>query len=119
MQPDYRKAKSCRSLTKFAEIVPSADVDPLLAVELDAGEASVIHTAIVRGIPLVLIDERKGRRVARRVYGLQTIGTTRVLVEAKRRGLLDAVIPALNEMRAAGYWIADDIVAWAKSASGE
>lgn len=64
-----------RELQSFAEFAGPAIVDPLLAVELDSGEASVIQTARNLGINLVLMDERKGRRLARRVYGLQTIGT--------------------------------------------
>ncbi len=59
----------------FAQFAGPAIVDPLLAVELDTGEASVIQTARNLGINLVFMDEQKGRRLARRVYGLQTIGT--------------------------------------------
>jgi len=42
-----------------------------------------------------------------------------VLVEAKRRGLLENVARALNEMREAGYWIADSIVEEALRRAGE
>lgn len=108
-----------RELQGFAEFAGPAIVDPLLAVELDSGEASVIQTARNLGINLVLMDERKGRRLARRVYGLQTVGSVRVLVEAKQLGHLPAVAPVLGQMKTAGYWIADDIVTWAKAVAGE
>ena len=39
--------------------------DPLIANLLDQGEASVIHLARELGIDKILMDERKGRRVAR------------------------------------------------------
>ena len=108
-----------RALHRFAEFHEPSGMDPLLPIELDAGEASVIQCAREMHINVVLIDERKGRRLARRVYGLQTIGTARILVECKLRGLLPAVGPVLEAMRQEGYWINESIVAWAKSRVGE
>ena len=67
----------------------------------------------------MLIDERKGRKIARRVYGLHTIGTARVLVEAKQAGLVGEIAPLFERLRRESYWIADPIVKWAKSAAGE
>ena len=93
--------------------------DPLLDSTLDAGEASVIQLARQATVELVLIDERKARKLARSVYGLRVIGTARVLVEAKRGGLLENVSEAIREMRASGYWIHDDIVKFALNEAGE
>jgi predicted nucleic acid-binding protein len=93
-------------------------LDPLLSEMLDQGEAGVIQTALAQGIPQVLIDERKGRKVAR-LYGLQVFGTARLLVEAKRAGLIDSVGQALDAMRSNGYWIDDKIVCWAKTIADE
>ena len=93
--------------------------DPLLDSILDAGEASVIQLAREAGVKLVLIDERKARKVARTVYGLQVIGTARLLVEAKREGLLENVNKAVQEMREGGYWIHDDIVQFVLREAGE
>jgi predicted nucleic acid-binding protein len=52
---------------------------------LDVGEAAVIGLALEEKATIVLIDERKARKVARDIYGLQPIGTTRILVEAKKK----------------------------------
>jgi len=69
---------------------------------------------------LVLVDERKARKIARTVYGLHVIGSARVLVEATRRhGLLDNVGVALQAMRDGGYWIGDSIVDAALKQAGE
>jgi predicted nucleic acid-binding protein len=57
--------------------------------------------------------------VARTVYGLQVIGTARLLVEAKREGLLDNVNKAVQAMREGGYWIHDDIVEFVLREAGE
>ena len=85
-------------------------IEPLLGTLLDTGEASVIHLARERGADFVLIDERKARKIARRIYGIPIVGSARILVEAKHRGLIYNVREALEGMRSAGYWIHDDIV---------
>ena len=55
------------------------------------------------GINQVLIDERKGRKVARDIYGLRTLGTVRVLLEAKQSGLIDSILQPLESMRENDY----------------
>ena len=92
------------------ETLPHAP-DPLLVSLLDIGEARAIELAKLHHPSLLLMDEARGRRVARDVYGMQVVGTGRVLVEAKRAGFLDAVRPCLDAIRANGYWISDKIVA--------
>lgn len=44
--------------------------DPLLVMELDAGEAEVISLARQLSPCMAIIDERRGRRIAQQVYGL-------------------------------------------------
>ena len=97
----------------------SKPVDPLLRTSLDSGEAAVIELARELSVNLVLVDERKARKIARTIYGLHVIGSARVLVEAKRHGLLDNVGAALQAMRNGGYWIGDSIVDAALKQAGE
>jgi len=85
-------------------------IEPLLGTLLDKGEASVIHLAWEIGADFVLIDERKARKIARKIYGIQVVGSARILVEAKHRGLISNVREAIEGMRSAGYWIHDDIM---------
>lgn len=85
-------------------------VDPLLSAVLDAGEAATITLANDVGASLVLIDETKARKIAANVFKLPVIGTGRVLVEAKRAGLIQAVKPWVEMLRAKGYWLSDAIV---------
>lgn len=99
------------------EIIDAAPPDPLLAVQLDPGEASVIQAAIERGSTRVLIDERKARKVARRVFGLETIGTAGILVQARRRGMTPELGPLFAQLRQQNYWIDDKIVSWALQAA--
>ncbi|MCX6875709.1 MAG: DUF3368 domain-containing protein [Verrucomicrobia bacterium] len=97
----------------------SHQVDPWLTSMLDQGEAATISLANQVSASLVLMDERKGRNIARKVYGIAVIGTGRLLVEAKRAALIRNVRPALEQMRASGYWLADNIVAEILRQAGE
>jgi predicted nucleic acid-binding protein len=93
--------------------------DPSLYALLDSGEAAVIQLARESGIQHVLIDERKGRKVARVIYQLQVIGTAGILVNAKRRGLLVNVRDAIVGMCADGYRIHQQIIDFALREAGE
>jgi predicted nucleic acid-binding protein len=68
---------------------------------------------------VVLIDERKARKVARDVYGLQPVGRARILIEAKKKKLLPEIGPSLEALRREGYWIHEDIVRAALREAGE
>lgn len=93
--------------------------DPLLVSLLDLGEARAIELARQLQPALLLMDEARGRRVARDVYGLQVIGTGRVLIEAKRAGLIAQVEPLVSAIREFGYWLSDKIVAEILRQAGE
>ena len=77
----------------------------MLRLELDMGEAEAIALALEVQADLVLLDERKGRFIAKRL-GLKYFGLLGVLVEAKQRRLLPAVKPVVDDLiRGAGFWI--------------
>lgn len=65
---------------------PALPDDPLLA-SLDAGERAAIALAARRQPSVLLIDERAGSLIARRM-GLAVTGTLGVLDEAARQGLV-------------------------------
>lgn len=90
------------------KVVPVPDA--LLAEELGPGEAEAITLCVQRGADLLLIDERKGRRIATIAYGLHVKGTAGVLVLAKQRGILTGVRPLLEAMRDGGYYVAENVV---------
>lgn len=73
-----------------------------LVLVLDRGEAEAILLAEGVDASFLLIDERMGRAIAKR-RGIPVVGTAGVLLVAKKRGLVDAVLPVLKELELAGY----------------
>ncbi|MBN1183760.1 MAG: DUF3368 domain-containing protein [Bacteroidales bacterium] len=105
---------------QWIEVMPlPLHTDPLLITTLDAGEADVIALSRELNADLVLIDERKARKVARNIYGLRVIGTVGILVKAKKYGLVGNVASLLQIMRDSGYRIGDSIVEAALRQAGE
>jgi|SRR5699024_182359 len=68
-----------------------------LASFLDKGEATSIAYALNNSNSLLLIDENKGRKVAKEI-GLDITGSLGVLTAAKRKGYIEAVKPILKEV---------------------
>jgi predicted nucleic acid-binding protein len=76
---------------------------------LDPGEAEAIVLAIEVNADVLLVDERKGRKVAA-AMGLRVMGLLGILAEAKRGGLIDRMEPLLDELiEHADFWVDADL----------
>jgi predicted nucleic acid-binding protein len=95
-----------------------AGVEPALEEALDAGEAAAITLAELLSASVLLIDERKGRAVAR-ARGLTVRGTLGVLVEARRLGHIASLRIAIDALRAQGFGVAPVLVSEALRQVGE
>lgn len=85
-----------------------SDREQALMLHLDRGEASSIALAIENPGCRIIIDERKGRRVAL-ALGLDVTGTLGVLIEAARRGLIAADSGLLEKLDESGFRLSSDL----------
>lgn len=104
-------------------VVPRQVDNPLLpqalGSELDWGEAEAIALAVELGADLLLMDERRGRRLASR-FGLKVLGVLGILVDSKRTGLIEKIEPVLVELREkAGFRISTALYERALQEAGE
>ncbi|MFL6194451.1 MAG: DUF3368 domain-containing protein [Thermoanaerobaculia bacterium] len=90
-----------------------------LGGELDSGEAEAIALAVEVKAEILLIDERRARKVAQRL-GIAVVGVLGVLLEAKTREFIPAVRPLLeNLLKDAGFRIHPDLYQRVLEAAGE
>jgi len=85
---------------------------------LDPGEASAILLAEQLRARFLLIDERRGRQIAR-ARGISVVGVAGVLLVAKRSGLLESVGMALAELSRHRYRLSDALVHEVRRLAGE
>jgi predicted nucleic acid-binding protein len=81
--------------------------------ELDLGETAAICYAVEHDADLVLLDERDGRRVARR-HGLEVTGVIGILLRGAKTDEVD-LEHELDALREVGFWISDDLYSRALS----
>ena len=87
--------------------------------ELDSGEAEAIALAVEIKAEILLIDERRARKVAQRL-GIAVVGVLGVLLEAKKKGLIPKVHPILDSLlEDAGFRIHPDLYQRILEAAGE
>ena len=98
-------------------VVNGVVIDPTLP-EMDAGEAAAISLALKVGARLILLDERKARRIATSLE-LPTAGTLAILLRAKNYKLIPAIQPIIREMQNQGRWFHADLIMHVLNDAGE
>lgn len=81
-----------------------------LSTQVDIGEASAIALAKELENTLVILDELKGRRLAKKL-GLKVTGSLGVIHKAKELGVISAVKPILDKIGETNFRISDKILA--------
>ena len=90
-----------------------------LQQELDAGEAEAIALSLEVESELLLMDERLGRETARHL-GIRFIGLIGILIESKRKGIINDLKSYLDELRnIAGFRISDTLYTHLLQREGE
>jgi predicted nucleic acid-binding protein len=85
---------------------------------MDEGEAEAIALAMELGDVLLILDDKKARRVAQQI-GLKVIGTVGMLLRAQRDGVIAEIKPLLTALVQADFRISDPIIQEALRLSGE
>lgn len=91
---------------------------PKLAMSLDAGEREAIALALHVSADVIIVDDLRGRRRAAQL-GLDVIGSAGILLQARRRGLIDTVRPELDAMVANGLYVSSQLYREVLAAAGE
>lgn len=100
-------------------VVPAEEpMSSLMKVGPGPGEAATLTHAIRNNADLVLVDERPARSLAAR-HGIPVMGVLRVLLLAKRRHLVAAVAPLIEQLQAADFRVSQALVRSTLAEAGE
>lgn len=80
-----------------------------LEVKLDKGEASSIALALESKNPTLIIDEIKGRKIARS-FNLNMIGTIGIIILAHKKGLISDVVEIILQLVRKGFKLSDTLI---------
>jgi predicted nucleic acid-binding protein len=96
----------------------ASDASIPLVTDLGRGEAEAIALGLENPGSRLILDDILARRIAQ-LHKLQFTGTVGIMVKAKQAGLLVAVSPVLSQLREAGLWLSDTLVAEVLRQAGE
>jgi predicted nucleic acid-binding protein len=83
-----------------------------------AGEAEVISWALAHPGFVAVLDDRAARRLAAS-QGVPVLGSLRVIIKAKERGLIPLARAALEKLRGSGAYVSDELIEHAIALAGE
>jgi predicted nucleic acid-binding protein len=107
------------SSTPWAQITPSLAVPAEVAGwDLGGGETQVLALALSLRDAEVVLDDLQARRCARSV-GLLTTGTLGLILRAKRRGLISAARPLIENFLERRFYLAHELVEASLAEVGE
>lgn len=97
-------------LPDWVEVVdPKTDLQRGLSSYLDSGEASAIALATEYKDSLLIIDEIKGRKVAKEL-GVSVTGSLGLLVTAKNKGHIKAVRPIIEKIQKTNFRVSELLI---------
>ena len=85
---------------------------------LDIGESTAIALALEKSDSILVIDEYKGRKVAKSL-DIKVIGTIGILINSKKNGLISNIKPYLEKLEQNHFRISQEILSQALQECGE
>jgi predicted nucleic acid-binding protein len=85
---------------------PASEQVIRLVADLGPGETGVLLLALERTDPVVILDDALARRHAE-MLGISLTGTLGILLDAKRRGLVPALIPLIDDLQRLGFRLSE------------
>ena len=109
-----------KELPAFIEVrsVKNHTYETLLRSIVDPGEASAIALCLEVEDPLLILDDRKARNVAREA-GIPLTGTIGVILKAKETGIISEAAPMFERLSESGFWMSDELRSQLRKLSGE
>jgi predicted nucleic acid-binding protein len=100
-----------KELPEWIQIVEVQNQDKIQELEavLDKGEASAIALALETEKSQLIIDEKKGRKVAQKLK-IDIIGTLKVIQMAKQKEIIQSAQPVIEGLQKAGFRFSQTIV---------
>ncbi len=98
-------------MPNWIEIKPVSDkkYQRFLETQVDCGEASAIALATEYDDVLVLIDDLKARKLAKRL-NLKITGALGVIFKAKQENVIEKVKPVIDKLLQTNFRISDKII---------
>lgn len=96
------------TLPEWIKVVEDYDSDKfeLLKMSLDDGEASAIAFAKDQKNCRLIIDEKRGRKIAKNL-GIQVIGLLGIILRAKEKKLISSGKEILEALVVHGFWLSE------------
>jgi predicted nucleic acid-binding protein len=97
-------------LPKWVEIGVAKDKysQQLLEMQIDKGEASAIALALETSEHILILDDWKARKIAKRL-GLTVTGTLGVIIKAKNTKIIPSIKPILDKLRDSNFRISEEL----------
>ncbi|MBR3274749.1 MAG: DUF3368 domain-containing protein [Clostridia bacterium] len=112
-----QRIQAAREWISIRKVDPSLD-RRMYRAKLHDGEVEVMLLAQEIDANVVVIDDGAARKTAE-YLGLPLTGTLGILIAAKRRGILDAVMPVVQQMEQNGIFFSMGLKALIRSLSDE
>ena len=75
---------------------------------VDLGEASTIALAVEVDNNITILDDLKGRKIAKKL-NIKMTGTLGVIINAKKKNIISSTKEVLNKLKEAGFRISKEI----------